>query len=309
VPAYLKPARLGWVGTHRHGPDGDNQAWVFTQVFLHRLPLGPGAGALTLPDDPALRVLAATAVGDDHGPVIAAQPLTDRPDRPAVLIRAPRAVFVGSMEVELASPVPATVVRYTLDGSEPATDSPLATGPISLTATTTLSARAFGSDHADGYLARATFTRLEPRPAAAVGDPRPGLACRYFEGEWRKLPEFGALKPRRAEVVPTVAPPPFARAEHYALELEGYLRVPADGLYVLSLRSDDGSALDVDGERVIDSDGVHGKGDDRVEVALAAGLHPIRVSYFQARGDLALELWIEGPGFAMRPVKAEELAH
>lgn len=309
VPAYLKPGRLGWVGTHRHGPGGENQAHVFTQVFLHRLPVDPGASALTLPDEPALRLLAATAVRGDGGAAVPAQPLTEQPDRPAVMIRAPLAVFVGSTEVGLSSPVPRAVVRYTLDGSEPGPDSPVAAGPVTLTETATLSARAFGVPSPDGYLARATFTRLEPRPAVAVGDPQPGLHCRYFEGEWRKLPDFRELQPLEAGVVAEVGEPPFARAEHYALELEGYLAVPADGLYVLSLRSDDGSALELGGERVIDSDGVHGAGDDRAEVALAAGLHPIRVTYFQARGDQALELWLEGPGFAMRPVHPEELVH
>jgi len=309
VPAYLKPGRVGWVGTHRHGPDGANQVHVLTQVFLHRLPVGPGAGAVTLPDDPALRLLAATAVRGGGGEAVPVQPLTEQPDRPAVLIRAPRAVFVGSTSVELSSPVPHAVVRYTLDGSEPGPDSPVATGPVTLTETTTLSARAFGGASPDGYLARATFTRLEPRPAVAVDNLKHGLECRYFEGEWRKLPDFGGLRPIQVGVVPEVGTPPFARAEHFALELEGYVRVPADGLYELSLRSDDGSALELGGERVVDSDGVHGAGDDRAEVALAAGLHPIRVTYFQARGDRALELWVEGPGFAMRPVRPEELVH
>jgi len=78
---------------------------------------------------------------------------------------------------------------------------------------------------------------------------------------------------------------------------------------VLSLRSDDTAELDLGGAPLIDAADANGGGDDRREVALAAGLHPISVRYLHRRLAPALQLWIEGPGFAMRPVRQGDLVH
>ena len=109
--------------------------------------------------------------------------------------------------------------------------------------------------------------------------------------------------------MPEVAVPDFARTEYFALELTGYLRVPSDGLYTLSLRYDDTAALDLDGETLLDPDATNGGGDDRRDVALAAGLHSLSVRFLHRRLAPSLQLWIEGPGFAMRPVRPDELSH
>ncbi len=309
VPAFTKPARLAWLGTHRHSGDGSNEAYTFTQLFLYRLDLPSDARSVTLPNDPAVRVLAATVAHNENDAVAAAQPLLDLPRRAAVRIRAPHTVFVDPLAVAISSPNPHAVVRYTLDGSEPGPGSPIVHGSLTLQATTTVRARAFAPGLDDRFVATATFTRLVPSPASAVPKAKAGLACRYVEGSWRELPDLAALRPVREGVVPEATVPAFARSEYFALELNGYLRVPSDGLYTLSLRSDDTAALDLDGEPVIDPDASNGGGDDRRDVALAAGLHRITVRYLHRRLAPALELWIEGPSFRMRRVRTDELAH
>ncbi|MBV9848336.1 MAG: alpha-mannosidase [Armatimonadetes bacterium] len=59
-PGYVKRANIAWVGSHRHGTDGD-QAYLFCYLFKYRLDLPPGATAVTLPNDPDIRVMAMTA--------------------------------------------------------------------------------------------------------------------------------------------------------------------------------------------------------------------------------------------------------
>ncbi len=309
VPAYAKLARLGWLGTHRHDKDGSNEAYAFTQLFLYRIDLPRGVEVVTVPDEPAVRILAATVARNDNDVVVAAQPLFDPARRSVVRIRAPHTVFVDPLRVDFSSPNPHAVVRYTLDGSEPGSGSPVASGPLTLTASTTVKARAFAPGLDDSFVAKASFTRLVPIEPVTGRSVKPGLVCRYVEGTWRELPDVAALPPAREEVVPQVAVPPFARTEYFALELTGYLRVPSAGLYTLSLRYDETAALDLDGETVVDPNATNGGGDDRREVALAAGLHQIAVRFLHRRLVPSLQLWIEGPGFRMRPVRLDELAH
>jgi alpha-mannosidase len=309
VPAFVKPARLGWLGTHRHDQEGRNEAYAFTEFFLYRVDLQRGDSSVALPNDPAVRILAATVALNENDDAVAAQPFFDEPKRTAVRIRAPRTVFTDSLRVDVSSPNPYAMVHYTLDGSEPGSGSPVLRGPLTLVATTTLKARAFTPGLDNSFVAEATFKRLVSRSAVAALVAKPGLAGRYYEGQWNEMPDLAALTPVREETVPEVALPLFARPEHFVLVLTGYLRVPSDGVYVLSLRSDDVVGLDLDGETVIDPAASNGGGDDRREVALKAGLHPLAVRYLHRRGDAALELWMEGPGFRMRPVRAAELAH
>ena len=302
VPGYVKPQRVGWIGTHRHSPDGANEAYQFTYLFVHRLELPAGARRLRLPRDERIRIAAVTVAGNENAATMVAQPLFDRTERTAVNILAPLREFVGQMQFELASPNRGAAVHYTLDGSDPTEKSARYEGPIRLTETTTVKARALAGRLDDAFVAEATFTRRVAREADAVAGGQPGLVCRYYEGAWEALPDFSTLTPARTEVVAAVGLPAFARQEEVGLVFEGFVRVPAEGIYAFHLWSDDGSALFVGGEQVVDNDGLHGNCEKWAHVALAAGAHPVRVEFFQHLGGVSLDLRIAGPGIESQVV-------
>jgi len=80
-------------------------------------------------------------------------------------------------------------------------------------------------------------------------------------------------------------------AAHYA----GSLNVESGGTYTFYLTSDDGSALYINGEPVIDNDGLHATREQRVTLELAAGAHDIEIFYFEYRGRASLQLEWAGP--------------
>ncbi len=209
APAYAKNVPVAWVGTHRHDNRGANEAYVFTHLFRLRLDLPPGGRTLTLPDDEHIRVLAITAARNDNDAVVAAQPFTDPAVGTVVHIEAPEKLFLETTAVTLTSPNPGATIRYTLDGSEPMGTSPVYAEPLRLDRTTTVKARAFAAGLDDRFVAAATFTRVAPRDAAAVAPASlaPGLACRTYEGEWPKPPDFTALKPTGALTLAVVGLP------------------------------------------------------------------------------------------------------
>ena len=90
------------------------------------------------------------------------------------------------------------------------------------------------------------------------------------------------------------------RIEWFAIDYEGDFWIAKLGKYRFRLTSDDGSRLYVDGRLVIDNDGVHSATEMGGSVALEAGKHHIRVSYFQGPRDaIALVLEIGVPGEEM----------
>ncbi|MFZ2959370.1 MAG: PA14 domain-containing protein [Candidatus Ozemobacteraceae bacterium] len=87
------------------------------------------------------------------------------------------------------------------------------------------------------------------------------------------------------------------RFEWFGLLYTGQFEVEKTGEYRWRLFSDDGSRLWIDGNEVIDNDGVHpGQEKDGV-VSLTRGPHSIKVWYFQGPADeIAIQLFVTPPG-------------
>ncbi|BCM93634.1 mannosylglycerate hydrolase [Abditibacteriota bacterium] len=58
-PAYLKRDRVAWVGTHRHTPQGD-ALYLFSYLFQYEINVPKGATRLLLPNNPNIRIAAAS---------------------------------------------------------------------------------------------------------------------------------------------------------------------------------------------------------------------------------------------------------
>lgn len=96
--------------------------------------------------------------------------------------------------------------------------------------------------------------------------------------------------------------------EHYAIRWTGAIVIPKSGSHVLHLISDDGSRLIVDGQTAIDLDGIHGPSEKSATLRLTAGIHPLAVEYFQAKGGAVCRLLWDAEG-KREPVPAAALVH
>lgn len=157
-----------------------------------------------------------------------------------------------------------------------------------------------------------TLAKQEPLPAADVDNLQQGLLCRAA-----KIPDTapavpiptGATDEKPAVVIPVpVANPPGLPADDwYELEITGYLRVPADGIYRIEIESDDGSVLYLHDQLVIENGENHPARTRSTWQLLEAGDHPIRISYFDAASLAKLELRIGSGLDDCKPVSPEQL--
>ncbi len=306
APAYINRQPVAWYGSHRHTPDG-NDAYRFTYAFLVSLDLPKGAKQITLPNNPNIRVFAATAVADAQPRVRPAQALYDEANAALIKAQADRFAFIDSTTISLSSPIPAVEIRYTTDGTDPVGNSTLYAGPVTMRESGVLKARGFAEGRSEGYVAQVPVSRLIPKEPVEAAGTVPGLRCRYYEGEWNRLPDFSAMEPIRDEILDTIAIPPFVRPEEYGLSFVGYVRVPADGLYDFYITSDDGSKLFVCDSLVVDNDGLHGEGELAGQIALKAGLHRIEALMFNNKGGQALGVSWRGPGLDKQPLTGANL--
>jgi hypothetical protein len=91
------------------------------------------------------------------------------------------------------------------------------------------------------------------------------------------------------------------------MRFDGYISVPATGVYTFFLRSDDGSRMWMDGALLIDNDGLHSSLEKSAAVALEKGLHPMAVAMFEQSGGFELDVAWSGPGIAKQRVPVSAL--
>jgi len=178
----------------------------------------------------------------------------------------------------------------------------------------------------DGGALADGLKELEPRmPPKGRGAPvisrlRPGLWTEYFDGVYgyptikdvalleRAEPriDFGVTQPlqRKDQVLKGW---PFAGP--CAALFSGYLKVEKEGLYTFFLGSDDGAALYINGEEVIDNGGTHGFTEIWGQLELKPGYHRIWVKYFNAGAAMGLVLSHKPKNERMTAVPPEMLFH
>lgn len=121
------------------------------------------------------------------------------------------------------------------------------------------------------------------------------------------LPDFKRLKPVGTIYTTNLNVPPMSfrqgfpgitnRFEWFAIDYTGRFWIEQPGPYRFGLTSDDGSKLYIDGRVIIDNDGQHSPSGCIGSLALARGIHSIRISYFQGpRYAVCLILGIARPG-------------
>lgn len=203
--------------------------------------------------------------------------------------------FVGSIDVCLASRTDSSDIRYTLDGSEPDASSALYEGPIHMTETTALKAKAFREGYIPSKTMSVTFTKAEFRPGRPYADRHNGVKYSYYEGIYGNTSDVGG-KPVKSGVMSSPSIADAAEDDHFAYVFEGYVNVPERGVWEFMTKSDDGSVLFVDGIKVVDNDGSHASVSATGRIALDSGFHSYRLIYFEDYEGQDLEWGWKAPG-------------
>jgi hexosaminidase len=215
--------------------------------------------------------------------------------------------FIGKVRVRVSKPRPETVIRYTVDGSEPGVNSQILDGPLTIRENLTLTAQAFAGSVKVGLPRRGRFEKQVPVPPVKPGALMPGLAYRTFEGEFSSVTDFERSTPVKEGLIDGFSVPKGMPEFNFGILYSGFLKVPATGVYSFSVASDDGSRFFLGDRLVADNDGQHGSIRKTAILALEAGFHPVKALYFQQAGGSEFEIRWSGPSFQSRPIPAAAL--
>ena len=122
-------------------------------------------------------------------------------------------------------------------------------------------------------------------------------------------PDWGVLETNLnfASTEGTFSTTPYS--DHFAARFEGLLNISSEGTYGFALESNEGSRLTIDGEVVVDNDGVHGMTKVSASKFLTAGQHEIMVEYFENEAGAGLKFYWTPPGLAEEIVPGSVLTH
>jgi hexosaminidase len=188
-------------------------------------------------------------------------------------------------------------LQYTLDGTDPSEDAychpsisqriPLMDGAMATVRVVSVTSTGRRSD-----VRELEVKHLQMIPGLQRSGQTPGLDRKLYPVS---ISRCSALNPELTHQTSTIDVPalPEGVTGPYAQILTGYMEIPFDGVYTISLTSDDGSILWVDGLVEIDNDGLHSAATKSVRLAFEYGLHPIKICHFDAGGGAVLNLEVK----------------
>ena len=146
------------------------------------------------------------------------------------------------------------------------------------------------------------LTGMSPAALAAEPEQEPGVTLRTFQMP-PGLADFCTLKsgttPNIDKLTQTInytTESQFGLADDFLAIVTANLTIATQGSYAFRLTSDDGSKLSINDELVVDHGGLHGNTSKEGTATLAAGVHALRLDYFEAGNGQELKLEWKTPG-------------
>ena len=190
-------------------------------------------------------------------------------------------LFTDPVAVTMGCATEGVDIHYTLDGSMPTEASPRYQSPIMVDRRLTLKAVAFKEGLEPSAVFEIEAQPAEFKPAVRVNARRQGVRYTYYEGACSKVADIVKMKRMGQGVMTTPSIESAPQPDHFAYIFEGFIDVPATGVWEFMTKSDDGSVLYIDGELVVSNDFSHAAISSSGRVALHQGLHAYRLLYFE----------------------------
>ncbi len=226
--------------------------------------------------------------------------------RPAPSIVRQREIIDGKLQVLFYKNGSTGTVYYTSDGSEPDEDSKNGDVALTIKEKTLIKARTIWEEDGVEYHSGITSMEIEVPELIEAKDvtTNQGIRFAYYEGVWKKLPDFDKLSAIKQGVAPVIDISQRNYDFGYGFRFTGFVKVPTDGIYTFYTTSDDASSISVHNEMLVDNGGSHSAREMKNDISLKAGLHPISVLYYQNGAGQAFTVEMEGPGIEKQAIAA-----
>ncbi len=198
-------------------------------------------------------------------------------------------LFDEIAEVRIENPNASGQVFYTVDGSQPSSDSYAYTGPFQIKNSRVLKSAVFSNGKINSLVSEA-FYRIKPRKELAEVSYEV-----YYLDALSSNPKLANKTPNKSGFCFEIGTDGLKEdiKENTAVRFRCQIKIETAGKYTFYSRSDDGSILKVNGKEVVDNDGDHGVKEAGGSITLEAGIYPLEVVYFNGGGSGFLDVYYE----------------
>jgi hexosaminidase len=198
-------------------------------------------------------------------------------------------VFVGKDTLNLTPPLPGLTIRYTLNGSLPESNSPKLDHLV-IDQDARVKVAAFTTTGKRGDIYTINYQKQDPAQPENPQSLNTGLNCNYYKAFFKETKLIEAAKADSSFISTAITVPASVKAPSFAVTYNGYIKVPADGIYTFYLTCDDGGVLWVADRKTVDNDGLHSAIEKNGQVALQKGLHSFKLDFIEGGGGYKLLL-------------------
>ena len=220
-------------------------------------------------------------------------------------IQPPGAVFNGVTNAVVTDTTPGAEIHYTTDGSIPSLQSPLYTGPITITNTVALRARAFKTGLVASDTAVAAFF-----PSSDFGTGT-GLLGSYWSnhlGTFTGPPTFTRIDPTIHSDWSAAGPDPRIGQSVYSVRWTGTVQAQFNETYTFYATADDGVRLTVNGKSLVNGWVDQGPTEYSGNIDLKAGQrYSIQLDFYQNGGGAYIQLEWSSPSTPRQDIPTLQL--
>lgn len=206
--------------------------------------------------------------------------------------------FIKSQKIEIRNVSPNQKIHYTLDGTLPDQNSPIYSQPVEIQDSCLFKAAAFEGPN-QSEVVDTVFIKSDYANAITIENPKEGLNIKAKAGDFDHLVDFSNVRPDKTEVVRHITQiTQLLKSPQQALHAEGFIKIPEDGFYNLSIFSNNRTMetkIYIDGELVS-----HSKNNYpliKKRMPLEKGFHTLRIDHYQNdEKDNYLAVYLQGTG-------------
>ncbi len=190
-------------------------------------------------------------------------------------------LFEDKIDVDLASTTESVDIYYTLDGSIPNKKSIKYTSPFTIDKTTDIKAIAYKENFEESSVFEIKATKASYKQSVNISASQQGVRYTYYHGKFSSVDELADTKVIDQDTMPSPSIEGAQQEDHFGYIYTGYIYAPEDGVYTFLTQSDDGSALYIGNDKIVDNDGSHAAISATGEAALKKGYHSFKLLYFE----------------------------
>jgi hexosaminidase len=209
------------------------------------------------------------------------------PDLPGIITEN---VFIVADTLLIKKPLKEMSIHYTTDGTLPAKTSAVLNGQLVISHSETVKLAAFTPNDLRGDIYTLNYSKQAYAKPAQVAETKGGLKCLYYKAFFKETGLMQKAKPDSVFIATGITIPATVKAPSFGLSYQGYLDIPAEGIYSFYLTCDDGGVLYVANRKTVDNDGLHAAVEKNGQVALKKGLQPFLLNFLEGGGGFTLKL-------------------